>query len=138
MTDTDNTDEQTAGAQTGNQAAKDMRQTGEALTDSKPTGEATTDAKPAGETAKAAQSAKMNRLEALKKKQDQLKAQIAALEAREKLAERKRDTRRKIVVGGAVLAHAALHPAFAAELASVLRTAVTRDSDRDTIRDFLD
>jgi hypothetical protein len=79
-----------------------------------------------------------DRLGALKQKQAQLKAQIAALEAKEKEAERKKDTRRKIIVGGAVLAHAALHPAFAAELKMVLKQAVIRDSDRETIQDLLE
>jgi len=39
------------------------------------------------------------KLSTLKKKQEQLKAQIQALEARERLRERKRDTRRKILIG---------------------------------------
>jgi len=59
------------------------------------------------------------------------------LEAEEKTAERKRDARRKIIVGGAVLAHAALHPAFAAELRSVLQAAVTRDKDKEAIADLI-
>jgi hypothetical protein len=93
----------------------------------------TTDTKPAKPKA-----TNTDRLEALKKKQEQIRAQIAALEAKEKAEERKKDTRRKIIVGGAVLAHAALHPAFAAELKMVLKQAVIRDSDRETIRDLLD
>ena len=77
------------------------------------------------------------RLDSLKHKQQQLKAKITALEAKSKAAARKLDARRKIIVGGAVLAHAALHPAFAVELKSVLKAAVTRDSDKDTIKDLL-
>jgi hypothetical protein len=79
-----------------------------------------------------------DRLEALQKRQAQIQAQIAALKAKEKVAERKKDTRRKIIVGGAVLAHAALHPAFAAELKMALKQAVVRDSDRETIQDLLE
>lgn len=90
----------------------------------------TTDTKP--------KASKADRLEALRKKEAQLKAQIAALEAQEKTAERKRDARRKIIVGGAVLAHAALHPAFGEELKGVLKLAVTRDSDRSVIKDLLE
>lgn len=45
------------------------------------------------------------RLETLRKKQDQLKARIQALESRESEKERKEDTRRKILIGGFVLAH---------------------------------
>jgi hypothetical protein len=81
---------------------------------------------------------KPDRLEALQKRQAQIQAQIAALKAKEKVAERKKDTRRKIIVGGAVLAHAALHPAFAAALKEVLKLAVVRDSDRATIQDLLE
>jgi hypothetical protein len=73
---------------------------------------------------------KTEKLEALKKKQGQLKAQIAALEAKEKANQRKEDTRLKIIIGAALMADAALHPDTAAFLASVLRRAVTADRDR--------
>lgn len=42
---------------------------------------------------------KQSRLDALKEKQEQLKAQIQKLESLEKSRERKRDTRRKILIG---------------------------------------
>jgi hypothetical protein len=42
---------------------------------------------------------KQSRLELLKKKQEQLKAQIQKMESLEKVRERKRDTRRKILIG---------------------------------------
>ncbi len=80
---------------------------------------------------------KAERLEALRKRQDQLKAQITLLEAENKTAERKRDARRKIIVGGAVLAHAELHPAFAAELRTALKAAVTRDKDKEAVADLI-
>lgn len=44
-------------------------------------------------------TASTKRLDNLKKKQAQLSAQIQALEAAEKARERKRDTRRKILIG---------------------------------------
>jgi hypothetical protein len=44
-------------------------------------------------------SEKQSRLDALKKKQELLRAQIQKLESLEKSRERKRDTRRKILVG---------------------------------------
>lgn len=99
-------------------------------------GKRTTGDSMTGDTTTKPRATKAERLEALKKKQDQLKAKIAAIEAREKIAERKKDARRKIIVGGAVLAHAALDPAFAAELRRVLKAAVTRESDRETIGDL--
>jgi hypothetical protein len=42
---------------------------------------------------------KQSRLDALKKKQEQLRAQIQKLESLEKSRDRKRDTRRKILIG---------------------------------------
>ena len=77
------------------------------------------------------------KLAALKQQEAQLKARIARLEAKEKTEEHKKDTRRKIIIGAAVMAHAALEPIFAAELRCILKQAVTRESDRDTIKDFL-
>ncbi|MCW8445688.1 mobilization protein [Fluoribacter gormanii] len=44
-------------------------------------------------------SEKQSRLDALKKKQEQIRAQIQKLESLEKARERKRDTRRKILIG---------------------------------------
>jgi oligoendopeptidase F len=46
-----------------------------------------------------AMSGKQSKLEVLKKKQEQLKARIQKVESLEKSRERKRDTRRKILVG---------------------------------------
>jgi hypothetical protein len=91
----------------------------------------------AASPSKAKPSSAADRLAALKKRQDQLKAQIAAIEAREKADERKKDARRKIVIGAAVMAHAAIDPEFARELRRVLRLAVTRDFDKAAIEDFL-
>jgi hypothetical protein len=77
------------------------------------------------------------RREKLQKRKAQIEAQLRALDAREGAERRKRDARRKIIVGGAVLAHAALHPSFAEILRMVLRSAVTRDLDRKVIADLL-
>ena len=46
-----------------------------------------------------------DRLDILKKKRDQLDAQMKALEARKKQAERKADTRRKVIAGALALEH---------------------------------
>ena len=46
---------------------------------------------------------KADRLKALEDKQNQIKAQIQALKARDLAQERKSDTRKKIVIGGLVL-----------------------------------
>jgi hypothetical protein len=47
---------------------------------------------------------KEERLKALEQKQAQIKAQIQALKAREAAQDRKDDTRRKVLIGGFVLA----------------------------------
>ena len=44
-----------------------------------------------------------DRVEALKKKRDQINAQLKAIDAREKSKQRKLDTRRKVLIGGVVL-----------------------------------
>jgi hypothetical protein len=46
-----------------------------------------------------------DRLELLRQKRDQLDAQLRALEARNKQAERKADTRRKVIAGALALEH---------------------------------
>jgi len=47
---------------------------------------------------------KLERLAALERKQAQIKARIQALKARDSMQERKDDTRRKVLVGGFVMA----------------------------------
>src|SRR6266851_1810669 len=46
-----------------------------------------------------------DRLELLRQKRDQLDAQMRALEARNKQAQRKADTRRKVIAGALALEH---------------------------------
>lgn len=77
------------------------------------------------------------RLAELAKQQQQLEARRASLLAAKKDTDRKRDARRKIIVGAAVLAHAELHPAFADQLRAVLNRAVQRPIDRNAIADLL-
>jgi hypothetical protein len=77
------------------------------------------------------------RLAELTKQQEQLEARRNALLAAKRDTDRKRDARRKIIVGAAVLAHAELHPAFADQLRSVLNRAVQRPIDRTAIADLL-
>lgn len=73
----------------------------------------------------------------LSKRQGQLEAQRLSLLASKKAADRKIDTRRKIIVGAAVLAHADLHPDFSTTLRGILSVAVQRDVDRRDIADLL-
>jgi len=74
----------------------------------------------------------------LTKRQQQLEAQRLALLASKKTADRKTDTRRKIIVGAAVLTHAELSPQFSVVLRDILSVAVQRDLDRRVIADLLD
>lgn len=78
------------------------------------------------------------RLAALKQREAALKAQIARIETKAKTQARKTDTRRKIIVGAAVMAHAKLQPDFADKLRQALKAAVTKESDRELIRDLIE
>ncbi|TWB09323.1 hypothetical protein FBZ89_1427 [Nitrospirillum amazonense] len=71
------------------------------------------------------------------KRYEQLSNRKRDRDAAAKVRARKRDNNRKIVVGGAVLAHAKRDPAFAAQLWAVLDQAVTRAIDRKAIADLL-
>ena len=72
---------------------------------------------------------KPTRLEILKKQQDQLKAKIQALEASEFSRERKRETRRKILVGAYYLDKARAENRFD-DLVKLMDEYLNRDSDR--------
>jgi hypothetical protein len=74
----------------------------------------------------------------LTERQQQLTARRLSLLASKKTADRKLDTRRKIIVGAAVLAHADLHPDFSTTLRGILSVAVQRDIERRDIADLLD
>jgi hypothetical protein len=73
----------------------------------------------------------------LNERQQQLTARRLSLLASKKTADRKLDTRRKIIVGAAMLAHADLHPDFSTTLRGILSVAVQRDVDRRDIADLL-
>lgn len=66
----------------------------------------------------------------LLKMKAQKKAQESAKAARDSKQKRAADTRKKILVGAAVLSEAANDPIFAASLAMILEARITRDDDR--------
>ena len=68
-------------------------------------------------------------LEKLKEQRDKLNARIQLAEARDKVLERKKDTRRKILVGSYYLDHALKNNEWDA-LKNLLDNFLTRDSDR--------
>ena len=71
------------------------------------------------------------KIDKLKEQRDKLNARIQAVEAREKTAERKRDTRRKVLVGAYGLEKAASTENGMADLIKRLDGYLTRDADRD-------
>lgn len=78
-----------------------------------------------------------DKIAALKARQEELAAQLSALTAKAKVEDRKRDTRRKIVIGGAILAALETDTGLADTLRRVLTAHVTRPMDRDVVSDFL-
>jgi hypothetical protein len=78
-----------------------------------------------------------DRISELKAQRQKLAARQSALEAKAKQEDRKRDTKRKIVVGGAMLAAIEHEPALASEVGRVLARFVTRDQDRSAVADLL-
>lgn len=73
------------------------------------------------------------RLTELQEKERQIKAQIQREKAKAKQEERKRDTRRKVIIGGMVMAHCQIDPAFEAQIMRLLNQHVTRPADRETL-----
>ena len=71
----------------------------------------------------------VERLAELEKQAEAIKARMQALKAREKLADRKRDTRRKVILGGLLLAKAAEDEVYARVVERLLK-AVERPADR--------
>jgi vacuolar-type H+-ATPase subunit D/Vma8 len=78
-----------------------------------------------------------DRIATLKAKREKLAHRLAKLEASEKSTARKQDTRRKIIVGGAVLVEMKRDAAFAESIQSLLGVSVGRLKDRQTIADLL-
>ncbi len=74
------------------------------------------------------------RLEDLKKREAELKAKIATIEARKATEARKEDNRLKVLVGAALLADAKIHPDTVFFLRSVLPRAVITPRDREFLQ----
>jgi len=70
------------------------------------------------------------------KRQEQSRAALSDLRVRAKTLERKLDTRRKIIAGAGLLAHAKLNLAFHEEARKALSAAVTRPQDRALLPEF--
>lgn len=88
-------------------------------------------------TANAMAKSTEERKTALLAKRAALDAQLQALKARESAAARKLDTRRKIVIGGAVMAHCAHDPDFADAVKKAMRSALTTERDKTLLADWI-
>lgn len=77
------------------------------------------------------------RIAALKAQKEKLAAKILREEGKARSIERKRDTRRKIVVGGAVLSAIEKDPDLAQRIRQLLAAQVGRPIDREVIADLL-
>jgi hypothetical protein len=75
-------------------------------------------------------------LEALKEKKEAIEKQLNAVETRKKETDRKLETRRKIIVGGALLAHAEIDPDFRGAMQAALQKAVA-PKDRTLVADLI-
>ena len=71
------------------------------------------------------------RIEALKTKQKKIAAQMANLRAKQRTDERKRDTRRKILVGAVVLNQAETNDSARTKLWKLLDKSLEKDRDRE-------
>lgn len=78
-----------------------------------------------------------DRLTKLKQRKAQLEQQIAAAESKAQVAARKLDTRRKIIVGGSILAAIEDSPGLREMVRTVLAQRVTRPNDRAAVVDLL-
>jgi hypothetical protein len=74
------------------------------------------------------------KLDALRRKQDAIRAKIAKLEAREKAAAQKADTRLKVIVGAAILSSVKLNPETRAGVVAVLEKTVAARRDREFLK----
>jgi hypothetical protein len=81
-----------------------------------------------------------DRLKTLRDKREQLDAQLKALEARNKQAERKADTRRKVIAGALALEHYEKNPdsEFHRVLFRLLDEYVLRPHDRALFPELID
>ncbi len=77
------------------------------------------------------------RRDQLDRRKRQIEARLTALDPRDKLAARKRETRANIVLGAVLRAHMDHNPSFAAELAHILEHNLRRPADRQLLAGVL-
>lgn len=77
------------------------------------------------------------RANSLRQKIAESRACLEAIERRRAKRQRARDTKRKIVVGGTVLAAMSADEKLKASVVSLLQERVTRAADKDVVEDLL-
>ncbi len=77
------------------------------------------------------------RIARIKQQREALAQRLNALEQKSKSEARKRDTRRKIIVGGAIIVQMEKDAGFAAAVRQILAQSVGRQNDREAIADLL-
>jgi membrane peptidoglycan carboxypeptidase len=75
-------------------------------------------------------------LAVLKQKKEALEKQLNAVETRKKETDRKLETRRKIIVGGALITHAEIDPEFRRAMQAALQKAIA-PKDRALVADLI-
>jgi hypothetical protein len=75
-------------------------------------------------------------LASLKQKKEAIEKQLSAVETRKKETDRKLDTRRKIIVGGALITHSEIDSDFRQAMQSALQKAVA-PKDRPLVADLI-
>jgi hypothetical protein len=78
-----------------------------------------------------------SRLEKLKQRKAKLDAEIARAEKAERERQRSHETRRKILVGAAVLAEIEAEPSLRGVVQDILRRRLTQERDRALFPDLL-
>ena len=79
-----------------------------------------------------------DRIAKLKEQREKIEARLNTLGQKAKADERKRDTRRKIIVGGAIIVQMEKDAAFAAHVGKLLNASVGRQIDREAIADLIE
>ena len=79
-------------------------------------------------------TAQNGKLETLRKREAEIKAQIAAMQAKEKSKSRKEDTRCKVIIGAAIMADTVKHPDTRAGIVDVLKRAVVAPKDVEFLK----
>ena len=79
-----------------------------------------------------------SRLDKLKQRKAKLEAEIAKAETVERKAARAKDTRRKILVGAAILAELEAEPHLRTIVQEILNRRLTQERDRALLADLVD